>query len=62
MKTIKIKCSECDVVTYSAIDNYNNEPYIRCSNCGWANCCNESNVVNIEETLDISNLINKVGD
>ena len=62
MKAIKIQCEECGVKTYSIIDSYDDEPNIKCSNCGWATCCNESDVVNIEETWDISNLINKVGD
>lgn len=62
MKTIKIKCSECDVITYSVIEDYNDEPVIICSNCGWANCCYETDIVNIEEIWDISNLLNKVGD
>ena len=62
MKAIKIFCEECDTTTYSVIGSHPLVELVICSNCGWAICCDEKDVVNIEEILDISNLVNKVGD
>ena len=58
MKAMKVFCEDCDTITYLIIDSYHTSyELVMCSNCGGAICCNENNVVNIEETIDISHLV-----
>lgn len=63
MKAIKVFCEECYVTTYPAINNHHpSYESIMCSGCGWVIYCDEENMVNIEETMNISDLVNRVGD
>ena len=63
MKAIKIFCENCNTLTYSVIAEPNTYYLcVRCSDCGKGICFDEKDIVNIEETWDISGLVNKVGD